>query len=272
MEILFFCPRWGSENLSWDDFFSQVKASGFDGVEMGFPFTLSKQEKEAIVNGLKKYNLQVIGQHWQTIENDFSIHQAVFKDHLYSLASLKPIFINSQTGKDYYTIDQNLLLIEMANQIAKETGVEILHETHRGKWSFAAHITQQYLQRAPHIKITLDISHWCNVAESLLEDQEDAVNTAIQNTYHLHARVGYQEGPQVIDPRAPENEIILSKHLEWWDSLVVLKKEQQTKIFTITPEYGAPPYQQVMPFSKELISSQWDINCWMKDLLKNRYQ
>jgi sugar phosphate isomerase/epimerase len=272
MEILFFCPRWGCENQPWDDFFYQVKDAGFDGVEMGFPFTLSFDEKEEIKNGLKKYELKVIGQHWQTVEKDLATHKEVFKDHLYSLASLQPLFINSQTGKDYYTIEQNLSLIELANIISEDTGVEILHETHRGKWSFAAHITQQYLQLAPQLKITLDISHWCNVAESLLDDQEEAVQIAITQTHHLHARVGFNEGPQVIDPRAPENEMILNKHLQWWDQLIALKKKQQVKAFTITPEYGAPPYQQVMPYTKELISNQWDINCWMKDLLKSRYQ
>jgi sugar phosphate isomerase/epimerase len=272
MELLFFCPRWGCENIAWDDFFSQVKVAGYDGVEMGFPFTLSESEKEEIKNGLKKYELQVIGQHWQTVEKDFSTHQEVFKEHLYSLASLNPLFINSQTGKDYYSMEQNLLLFEIANEIFKETGVETLHETHRGKWSFAAHITQQYLQKAPELKIALDISHWCNVAESLLDDQEEAVQAAIAHTHHLHARVGFNEGPQVIDPRSPENEIILNKHLQWWDSIIALKKQQQVNAFTITPEYGAPPYQQVMPYTGEFLGNQWEINCWMKDLLKSRYQ
>jgi hypothetical protein len=190
---------------------------------------------------------------------------------MYSLVSLKPLFINSQTGKDYYTMEQNVSLIKLANDITKETGVEILHETHRGKWSFAAHITHLYLQTAPQLKITLDISHWCNVAESLLEDQEDAVQAAIAQTHHLHARVGFNEGPQVIDPRSPENETILNKHLQWWDSLIALKKQQKTKSFTITPEYGAPPYQQIMPYTGEFLGNQWEINCWMKDLLKKRY-
>jgi hypothetical protein len=94
---------------------------------------------------------------------------------------------------------------------------------------------------------------------------------AIQHADHLHARVGFQEGPQVIDPRAPENGLFLEAHLRWWDQLIALKKEQGTKTFTITPEYGAPPYQALLPYTDQPIASQWDINCWMKDLLKSRY-
>lgn len=271
MKILFFCPRWGSESLPWNQFFLKVKQAGYDGVETGFSFNVDLNEKDEIIKGLKEHKLAVIGQHWQTIESNFIKHQQTFQKHLYSLTELAPLFINSQTGKDYFTVEQNVALIQMADEISTKTGVPILHETHRGKWSFAAHITQQYLQLAPQIRITLDISHWCNVAESLLEDQPAAVQLAIKHTDHLHARVGYQEGPQVIDPRAPENEHLLNAHLKWWDSLIALKKEQHTKTFTITPEYGAPPYQHLLPYTQQPLTSQWDINLWMKDFLKNRY-
>lgn len=271
MNILFFCPRWGCESLPWEAFFSKVKEAGYDGVEIGFPYTLEAHEKAAITGGLKKYGLSVIGQHWQTVECNYPAHKEVFKKHLYSLAELHPLFINSQTGKDYFTIEQNLALIQVAGEISRETGIRILHETHRGKWSFAAHITQQYLQRAPHIRLTLDISHWCNVAESLLEDQPEAVQLALQHTDHLHARIGFQEGPQVTDPRAPENEAILEAHLRWWDELMMIKQNEEAAAFTITPEYGAPPYQQLLPYTAQPLTSQWEVNLWMKDLLKNAY-
>jgi hypothetical protein len=271
MNILFFCPRWGCESLPWNTFFSNVKAAGYDGVEMGFPFTLEADEKAEILQGLKEHELAVIGQHWQTVERDFSQHQQTYQQHLYSLAELNPSFINSQTGKDYFSVEQNLALIQTADAISRETGVKILHETHRGKWSFAAHITEAYLKLAPHIRLTLDLSHWCNVAESLLEDQTAAVQLAIQHSDHLHARVGYQEGPQLLDPRAPENEAVLEAHLRWWDSLITLKRNGGATTFTITPEYGAPPYQQVLPYTGQPIVSQWDVNVWMKDLLKEAY-
>lgn len=120
MKILFFCPRWGCETQSWNSFFSAVKAAGYDGVEMGFPFTLARDEKEEILTGLNEYHLAVIGQHWQTTESDFNKHRNVFKKHLYSLIELRPLFINSQTGKDYFTIEQNLALMQTANEISEK--------------------------------------------------------------------------------------------------------------------------------------------------------
>jgi sugar phosphate isomerase/epimerase len=272
MNVLFFCPRWGSESLSWDQFFSKAKKAGFDGVEIGFPFDLGEEEKADILSGLKTYNLSVIGQHGQTIEMDFEAHRTTFEKHLYSLAKLAPLFINSQTGKDYYTVEQNLLLMQTASAISQKTDVPIIHETHRGKWSFAAHITKDYLQQAPYIRLTLDLSHWCNVAESLLEDQAEAVKLAIKHADHLHARVGFQEGPQVMDPRTPENKVILEAHLVWWDAFVAHKKTIGAEKITITPEYGAPPYQHLLPYTGQPITDQWEINVWMKNLLQERYK
>jgi sugar phosphate isomerase/epimerase len=269
MKLKFFCPRWGSESLLWDDFFAKVKSAGYDGVEISFPFTLSDDEQQEILCGLKKHNLEVIGQHWQTIESNFSQHQKTYEKHLLSLVKLKPLFINSQTGKDYFTADQNLALMDIARKISEKTGIKILHETHRGKWSFAAHITHQYLLNNSQIRITLDISHWYNVAETLLEDQKKAVELAIQHTDHLHARVGFQEGPQVIDPRISSNKKLLAAHLKVWDKL--LKSKSGNEFFTITPEYGAPPYQQLDPKTLKPLANQWEINLWMKELLKKRY-
>ncbi|MBC7902033.1 MAG: hypothetical protein H7Y27_01360 [Gemmatimonadaceae bacterium] len=75
----------------------------------------------------------------------------------------------------------------------------------------------------------------------------------------------------MIDPRAPENADILAAHLAWWDEFVRLKKKGDTETITITPEYGAPPYQHLMPHTAQPISDQWAINVWMKNFLKERY-
>jgi sugar phosphate isomerase/epimerase len=37
MKLQFFVPRWGSENLSWDEFLLKAKNAGFNGIECGIP-------------------------------------------------------------------------------------------------------------------------------------------------------------------------------------------------------------------------------------------
>src|SRR5690606_5990217 len=129
----------------------------------------------------------------------------------------KPLYINCHSGRDFYSIDQNLPFIRHTGNLSTANGVPVYHETHRGRMLFAAHVTRQYLEREPSLHLTLDISHWCNVHESMLENQDEAVRLALSRTGHIHARIGHPEGPQVNDPRAPEWETIVKKHLEWWD-------------------------------------------------------
>ncbi|GAB3219314.1 sugar phosphate isomerase/epimerase [Algoriphagus aestuariicola] len=267
MNLLYFCPLWGSETMPFEQFLQQAKNAGYDGVEMSFP--LNEKERNEKAKLIDSLGLKLIAQHWETVDKDPKLHRHNFEKRLRNLASTNPLFINSQTGKDYYTFDQNCELFNLANEIAIETGVPIIHETHRGKWSFAAHITKEYLDRLPDLKITLDISHWCVTAESFLQDQKEAVNKAIGSTAHLHARVGYTEGPQVPDPRVPDWGSALNFHLEWWDRLIKVNKEKE--FFTVTPEFGAPPYLINHPESGEPLASQWDVNMWMMNLFKKRY-
>jgi hypothetical protein len=270
MNIKFFCPYWGSNHLPFDAFCEQVKNDGYDGVEMGLP--TDKMKKAAIIKSLESFGLALIGQHYETLESDFEMHKKLYIHHLENLADAPVLFINSQTGKDYYSFDQNKALIDVADLIEAGTKVKILHETHRGKFSFAAHITKSYLEKLPDLRLTLDISHWCNVAESFLNDQQDAVDLAISRTDHLHSRVGFQEGPQIPDPRAPEWKSAVEIHAAWWDKVLQHKQEIGAREFTITSEFGAPPYLMLLPFTRQPITSQWEINVYMMTFLKDRYQ
>jgi len=269
MKINFFCPRWGAENLGWDEFCNKVKNAGFDGIEAGIPF--DEIEKNEIIKALKDNDLLLLGQYYQSFEKEFKQHAESFKKHLTNLADLKPVLIDSQTGKDYFTAEQNQQLFLIAREITNATGIVIAHETHRNKALFAAHIAKQLLTNNPDVLITADFSHWCNVSESLLDEQEDAVNLAISRAVHIHARVGHSQSAQVTDPRTAEWGIALNAHLAWWDKIVDHKMKTGAVTLTITPEFGPFPYMQTLPFTGMPVANQWDINVYMMQLLKARY-
>ena len=194
-----------------------------------------------------------------------------FKAGMYLLENLttgKPLFINTQTGKDFFSYEQNTGLIQIADEVSQKSGVKIIHETHRGKFTFAAHITAQFLQNIPELRLGLDLSHWCNVAESYLDDQPEALNLALSRTDHIHARVGFPEGPQIPDPRAPEWKEALDKHVGWWKKVIDLRREEGWTEFTITPEFGPYPYMTIIPFNRQPIANQWDVNLFMMKYLK----
>jgi sugar phosphate isomerase/epimerase len=270
VEILFFCTRWGQEDLPWDAFCEKVKTAGYDGVETSLP--LDGKETKEILSALNHHDLKLIGQHWDTVSPDFDLHVVEFNQRLRAMAATLPLFITSHTGKDFFTFQQNEHLLSLAQQMSDDTGVSIIHETHRGKFSFAAHVTLAYLQKYPNLKLTLDISHWYAVAESYLDDQQEAVNLAIDHTAHVHARIGYAHGLQVSDPRAPEWETVVAKHLACWDRVINVQKSKGANYFTFTTEFGPYPYMQLLPFSHTPVANQWEVNAYMKDLLKKRYK
>lgn len=269
MKIQFYYPRWGSENINWDDFSQKVKLAGYDGVEA--PVPEDPNEQSIITNALKNNNLLLIGQYYQSFEKDFEKHKSNYVKHLQTLASVQLVKINAQTGKDYFSFNQNAEIFGIADAISRETGITICHETHRNKALFAAHIAHHFLKQLPDLRITADFSHWCNVAESLLEDQEDALALACKQAEHIHARVGHSQGPQVIDPRLPEFKNELEAHLKWWDAIVKEYQDHKKEILTITTEFGPAPYMVHLPFTGMPIASQWENNVYMMHLLKERY-
>ncbi|QHT70048.1 sugar phosphate isomerase/epimerase [Rhodocytophaga rosea] len=269
MNILFFCPHWGLEQLSLEDAFRKIKDAGYDGVEMAVPF--DEQKKEEFLKLLDTYQLLLIAQQWSAAGGTFAEYKASFEKHLYHFAEVKPLFINSQTGKDYYPFEQNKALIERAEQISKETGIKIVHETHRGKFSFCAAITRKFLENIPSFTLAADFSHWCNVSESFLQDQKETVQVAIGRSAHIHSRVGHTQAAQVSDPRAPEWQEAVEHHLVWWDAIIEHQKKSHNATFTITPEFGPWPYMPALPFTRQPITSQWEVNLYMRDLLKKRY-
>jgi hypothetical protein len=267
MHIKYFCPHWGSNHLDFKDFLQKVKSAGYDGVEMTLP--LDAVEKVEIVNAIKEFGLLFIAQHWETITTDFEQHKVQYRRCLENLASASPLFINAHTGKDFFTFEQNAELIDIAAQVSKQFGKGVIHETHRGRFSFAAHITADFLKKLPDLKIAFDLSHWCNVAESYLEDQHESVDLAINRASHIHSRVGFPEGPQITDPRAPEWKEAVEIHLDWWKRIIELNRNAGKQIFTITTEFGPYPYMPILPFTKQPIASQWDVNVYMMNMLKS---
>jgi len=269
MKVKFFCPRWGSENVPFQDFVKLAVKEGYDGVEISLPD--SKELQKEYLSVLADYGIPYILQHWQTDKKNVGEYILEYTSRMEMMAQVKPLFINSQTGKDFFSFEDNCRIIEAAYKIEENYGIPVFHETHRGKFSFACHVMPGYLNVFPDLKITADFSHWVNVSESLLEHQEENLEKIIPNVYHIHSRVGSTQSAQVNHPATPENKQFLDRHLEWWDAIINYRKERDDSEFTVTPEFGPAPYMSLLPFTTQPVSNQWEINKYMMKLLKSRY-
>ncbi|MDB4584498.1 TIM barrel protein [Draconibacterium sp.] len=270
MKIKFFCPQWGSKHINFPDFVTEVKKSGYDGIEMSLPF--EKDEKEYIIKTIKEHNLLYIAQHWETVTTDFEEHKKEYRKRIVNLASANPVLINTQTGKDFFTFEQNAELIRIAYDVANEYGIKLVHETHRGKFSFAAHIVADFITKIPELRIGFDVSHWCAVAETYLHDQQESIDLGISRADHIHARVGFPEGPQIPDPRVPEWQEAVNIHLGWWERIIERNRTEGKEFFTITSEFGPYPYMTILPYTQQPISNQWEINVYMMNMLREKFE
>ena len=270
MKIDFFCPIWGSEHLALEEFLRRVKADGYDGVEMNIPF--DENYGERLRAGLTEHGLKLICQQYLTPEGESpAAYEQRLVRYLNHLADFEPVLINSHTGRDHFGFEDNCGLIETAEALARERGVKLAHETHRGRFSFSAFATRPYLERFTGLRLTADFSHWCCVSESYLEDQQDSISLAIDRAEYLHARIGHDQGSQVTHPGAPEVATAREAHLGWWDRIVARHRAAGTQVFNICCEFGPEPYLPVVPFTGVPLASQWGNNLYMKQLLTERY-
>ncbi len=268
-ELKIMGTNWGFEG-SVDAFCAKAKAAGYDGIEMWWPGEKSGQDE--LFTALKKHQLD-IGFLCGGSQSNPAEHFESFRKMIDAAANntvQRPLYINCHSGRDYFSYEENKVFIDHTTMLAKQTGIRICHETHRSRIMFAAHITRKFIEKIPELKLTFDVSHWCNVHESLLQDQKETVDLVLSRVEHIHARIGHPEGPQVNDPRAPEWEAAVKQHFEWWDKVIERKKKNGERM-TILTEFGPPDYMPTLPYTRQPLADQWAINAYMMQLLRKRY-
>jgi sugar phosphate isomerase/epimerase len=269
-DLKIMATNWGFDG-STDNFCKKVKAAGYDGIEVWWETDPTKRRE--LFNILIDNELAV-GFLTGSGNSDAKKNFDEFFKNMSDAATqtiLKPLYVNCHSGKDYFTSAQAEQFFIMTKEVSKNTGVPIYHETHRGRLLYSAPITCGYLETHSDLQITLDISHWCCVHESYLEDQIYAVQLALSRTGHIHARIGHPEGPQVSDPRAPEWDKAVKAHFAWWDK-VVERRRKEGKQITILTEFGPPDYMPTLPYTRQPVANQWEINAYMMKVLRERYK
>lgn len=265
-QLLILATNWGFQG-SWDTFAERIQAAGYDGAEIWVPG--DQKERDALAQTFAKHSLK-LGLLIGGSNRNAKLHAQEFQDALLAAVSMKPLYINCHSGKDYFSMEANRPFVEMTQATVAQAKIPIYHETHRGRMLYSAPISRQYLEAFPQMRITLDVSHWCNVHESLLADQPDTVALTLSRTDHIHARIGHAEGPQVNDPRAPEWKAAVDAHVAWWDE-VVKRKRQEGNILTLLTEFGPVDYLPALPFTRQPVADQWAINLHMLEFLRKRY-
>lgn len=216
------------------------------------------------------------------------------KDHLASLKELATeakqvgaFIINAHSGCDSWSIEDAREYLRGALAIEKEVGLPICHETHRRRlfWNpFNFRDILKGQEDLQDIKICSDISHWVVCLERIFDSPEshqmngdvdgwwpEVLDMLKSRCLLIHARVGYEEGPQVPDPAAPEYSAEVKCHMGWWEAIMKAQIAQK-RVCNVEPEHGPWPYQQSAPSSGMAHSHDiWESNKHVIKLVKERW-
>lgn len=266
MKLIFGKSKWEMWDDPLEEFLQRVIDSGFEASEI---YLSSLSESPAEIARLHaNHELRLIGQ-ILTQGQSYQEHIQSFESQFEFAAQCQVAFINSHAGRDIFSFEENLQIFQRAVELSQSSGIPILIETHRGRPTYSAIETRRYLEALPDLRLTADFSHWMVVHESDLADQSMNLEATIARADYIHARVGYAEGPQIPDPRAPEWEHAVTRHLGLWQEVVNQHKRDGKEILCITPEFGPPAYMHTMPFTNQPVGDVWEQNVYMRDLLKS---
>jgi hypothetical protein len=275
MELQLFKTLWGHDGpiASAAD---QAVAAGFVGLEGNAD--ISPPYRDELRNVLQRRGLQYIqevvtaGGYVPRRNASVEEHIADVERQLHLGLSLQPEKVNIIGGCDAWTLEQSVRFFGETQAIAAHMNVACSFETHRSRSLFNPWVTLSILERLPELRLTCDFSHWVVVMERQLDDDWDTVLEVAKHAQHIHARVGFAQGPQVPHPAAPEYADALASHQRYWEAVWNAQRAAGYSISTMTPEFGPDGYMHTLPFTQQPVADLWEINSWIGARQKKHFQ
>jgi sugar phosphate isomerase/epimerase len=275
MKLKLFKTLWGHDGTI-ENAIADCQTNHFDGIEGPPPAAPAKRID--FLKKLKAAKLDYIAEIC-TAGGYVPHREASPADHLKSLAAkaqealeCSPLFLSIIAGCDAWSVSQSVDFFGAALSLMEKLGVTASFETHRSRSFFNPWTTCDILNQLPALKLTCDFSHWCVVCERLITTEPEVLQICAERAHHIHARVGYDQGPQVPHPAAPEYGPALKAHEEWWTQIWRSQLMREMALSTMTPEFGPDGYLQCRPFTREQVANLTEINTWMAGRQRQRFQ
>jgi len=266
MKLHLYRHLWGV-TTPWEDAFPLYRELGFRGIEAGLPEPRQGRRWRRL---LADHSFAFIPQIF-TAGRDVAEHVESFRQQLEQAARWAPPLVNAHSGCDAWSEDDAACFFEQVLMVEQRVGLPVAHETHRGRILFNPWIASRLLTRFETLHLCCDFSHWVCVAERLIDDQVGIIRQCAARCRHLHARVGYEQGPQVPDPRAPEFARHLEAHERWWDLVWAAQRQRGVKVTTLTPEFGPPGYLHTLPYTQTPVAPLAEICHWQAARQRDRF-
>lgn len=264
MELRLFKTLWGHQG-ALNEAASQALDAGFAGLEGNADMLPREELREVLHTHNLAYIQEIVtgGNYVPRRHDSVPEHIADVERQLQLGRSLDPQWVTVIGGCDAWTLEQSVRFFGESQEIAARIGIACSFETHRSRSLFNPWVTLAVLERLPELKLTCDFSHWVVVMERQLDDDRDAVLEVAKHAHHIHARVGYDQGPQVPHPAAPEYAAALASHQRCWEAIWDTQHAAGRPTTTMTPEFGPDGYLHTLPFTQQPVADLWQINAWM---------
>ncbi len=268
MDLLLCRSVWGLEPEPdrWPDRLPAVAARGYAAV--GLPVQ-QVPDAAPLRDALASTGLALVAQVF-TFGRTLDAHLSVLEEGLAAAAALGARHAVVQGGRDGWELEDGVRFLRQAAAVAERVGVPALHETHRSRLLFSPWATERLLTEVPDVAVAVDLSHWTCVGETM-RIPERVLRLVASRTGHVDARVGWEQGPQVADPRLPASSGYVETFEGWWDLLWEVQAAAGAPELVVQPEFGPPPYQPVHPGTGEPLADVNELNDWMAGRLRERY-
>lgn len=277
MQLRFYRTYWAADHAPWQQFAAEARADGYDGLEA--PVPADPATRADLAAAMDEFGFDLIAeittggtyvpergatpqQHLEDLKRKLDVSQL-----------LSPRHVNCLAGQDAWPLGQSIEFFGRALEIIKTAGVSLSFETHRSRATFNPWVTRELVRALPDLRLTADFSHWCVVAERLVMDTEpDVLAELAPHVRHIHGRVGYDQGPQVPHPAAPEYAHCLASHQQWWEVCWTAMAAAGVPVATMTPEFGPDGYLHRLPFTDMPVGDLREINRWMLTTERAHYR
>tara|TARA_Y100000780_G_scaffold151960_1_gene136834 strand:- start:3719 stop:4588 length:870 start_codon:yes stop_codon:yes gene_type:complete len=274
MQCDLFKTLWGHTG-SFEDAALLASAANFTGIEA--PAPEHDDQRDELAQVLRRHGLRYIAEICTTGSYVPDRH-ATPQEHLQSLEHkiqrslpLEPAFFNVMGGCDAWPLDVQIDFFGQAQALADRLGVVCSFETHRGRSFFNPWVTRDVLRALPELRITCDFSHWVVVCERLMDSEWETILEVAERAHHIHARVGYDQGPQVPHPAAPEYAEALASHERCWQAIWASQARRGYQRTTMTPEFGPDGYLHTLPFTHQPVADLWQMNSWIGNRQQDQF-
>jgi hypothetical protein len=157
-------------------------------------------------------------------------------------------------------------------QLAEDTGVDVLFETHRDRMTTDLLFTLQLIDAVPPMRLTADLSHYLVGREfrwPVSDTNTELIHRIVERADAFHGRVASREQVQV-QISFPHHRQLLDQFLEWWGEGFRRwrRRAEDEDEIVFTTELGPPEWYAISGPDGDEMSDRWAEALQLRDAVQ----